>query len=79
MKRSEKKRKQKKVVLMATLSTAAVIVGGMTFAWFSSQDEVTNRLTATSGFSTSVVEDFTPPKNMTPGTEVEKDVASLCV
>lgn len=74
MKRSEKKRKQKKVVLMFTLATAAVIVGGMTFAWFSSQDEVTNRLSARADYSVSISEDFTPPENWVPGQEIEKNV-----
>ncbi|MBQ7266572.1 MAG: hypothetical protein IJS61_10830 [Firmicutes bacterium] len=74
MKRAEKKRKQKKVMLMFTLATAAVIVGGMTFAWFSSQDEVTNRLSARADYSVSISEDFTPPENWVPGQEIEKNV-----
>lgn len=75
MKRSEKKRKQKKVVLMFTLATAAVIVGGMTFAWFSSKDEVTNRFSAQANFGASIVEDFVPEEEWLPGQEVNKDVA----
>ena len=74
MKRTEKKRKQKKAVLICTLATAAVIVGGMTFAWFSSQDEVTNRLSARADYSVSISEDFTPPENWIPGQEIEKNV-----
>ncbi len=46
-----------------------------TFAWFTSKDEVTNRLTATADYGVSLVEDFTPPKDMTPGQEVNKDVS----
>jgi len=75
MKRSEKKRKQKKVVLMFTLATAAVIVGGMTFAWFSSKDQVTNRLSAAGNYGTSIVEDFQSPEDWIPGQEINKDVS----
>ncbi len=75
MKRTEKKRKQKKVVLICTLATAAVIVGGMTFAWFSSKDEVTNRFTANANFGASIVEDFVPEEEWLPGQTVNKDVA----
>lgn len=75
MKRAEKKRKQKKVMLMFTLATAAVIVGGMTFAWFSSKDEVTNRFSAQANFGASIVEDFVPEEEWLPGQTVNKDVA----
>ena len=43
-----------------------------TFAWFTSTDKVTNRLTASANYGVSIVEDFTPPKDMTPGQEVTK-------
>ncbi len=72
MKRTEKKRKQKKAVLVATLATAAVIVGGMTFAWYTSKDEVTNRLSASTDYGVSIVEDFTPETEWLPGQNVKK-------
>ena len=71
----KKKTSREKRILVASILVAATIVAGSTFAWFSSKDEVTNRLTATADYGVSIVEDFTPPENMTPGQEVEKDVA----
>ncbi|MCR4646073.1 MAG: BsaA family SipW-dependent biofilm matrix protein [Oscillospiraceae bacterium] len=52
-----------------------ILFARQTFAWFTSQDEVTNRLTANADYGVSIVEDFTPPENMTPGQEVNKDVS----
>ncbi len=75
MKRTEKKRKQKKAVLICTLATAAVIVGGMTFAWYTSKDQVTNRLSAAGKYGTSIVEDFQSPEDWIPGQEINKDVS----
>ena len=77
MKRSEKKRKQKKVVLMFTLATAAVIVGGMTFAWFSSKDEVTNRFSASANYNVLITETYTPEKDWIPGEKVDKEVGAV--
>jgi len=45
-----------------------------TFAWFTSSDEVTNRLSASADYGVSIVESFTPPNNWIPGQEVKKDV-----
>ena len=45
------------------------------YAWFTSTDEVTNRLTASANYGVSIVEDFTPPEDMTPGQKVTKDVS----
>lgn len=74
MKKSEAKRRKKKVMLIATLSTAAIIVGGLTFAWYTSQDSVTNTFQASGNFKTVVVENFTPPTNWQPGIETDKVV-----
>ena len=71
------KKKIRRRVLGASCILAALIVAGASFAWFTSSDEVTNQLTATSDYGVSVVEDFTPPKDMTPGQEVNKDVAAV--
>jgi len=49
----------------------------LTFAWFTSKDEVTNRLTASSDYGVSIVESFTPPKNWLPGQEINKDVYAV--
>ena len=54
------KTSKEKRVLIASLVVAAVMVGGSTFAWFASKDEVTNRLSAKAEYNTSIVEDFTP-------------------
>ena len=74
-KTTKKKSAREKRVLIGALGVAAVMVAGSTFAWFSSKDEVTNRLSASANYGVSIVEDFTPPENMTPGQEVNKDVS----
>lgn len=56
---------------------AAVTVAGSTFAWFTSTDDVTNRLTASADYGVSIVESFAPPKNLLPGQEVNKDVYAV--
>ena len=48
-----------------------------TFAWFTSTDDVTNRLTASADYGVSIVESFTPPKQWVPGQTVEKDVYAV--
>ncbi|MEE5993626.1 MAG: BsaA family SipW-dependent biofilm matrix protein [Oscillospiraceae bacterium] len=72
-----KKNTREKRALVGALCTAAVIVAGSTFAWFTSSDEVTNRLTASANYGVSLVEDFTPPEDMVPGQEVNKDVSAV--
>lgn len=69
------KSKRRRRVLGASCILAALIIAGSSFAWFTSKDEVTNRLTATADYGVSIVEDFTPPKDMTPGQTVNKDVS----
>ena len=69
------KTSKEKKVLIASLVVAAVMVGGSTFAWFTSKDEVTNRLSAKAEYNTSIVEDFTPPQDWLPGQEINKDVS----
>ena len=71
----KKKSAREKRILVASLIVAAVMIGGSTFAWFTSKDEVTNRLSASADYGVSIVEDFTPPENMTPGQTVNKDVS----
>ena len=49
----------------------------LTFAWFTSKDEVTNRLTANADYGVSIIENFAPPANWLPGQEVNKDVYAV--
>lgn len=70
-------RKNEKRALVASLSLAAVTAAGATFAWFTSKDEVTNRLTASADYGVSIVEDFTPPEDWLPGQEINKDVSAV--
>lgn len=61
-------------ILAATLGVSALIIGGLTFAWYSSMDSVTNTFKANGTFKTVVVENFTPPANWEPGTTTDKVV-----
>jgi len=57
--KKRKKTSKEKRVLVASLGIAAVVAAGSTFAWFTSQDEVTNRLSANAAYDVSVIETFT--------------------
>ena len=74
--KKKKSAKQKRVLIVA-LIVAVAIVAGSTFAWFSSKDEVTNRLTASANYNVSIVEDFQPPADWLPGQTINKDVAAV--
>lgn len=56
---------------------AIIFFARTTFAWFTSKDEVTNRLTASADYGVSIVESFTPPAQWVPGQTVEKDVYAV--
>ena len=71
---SKRKKDKRRRVLAASCLLAALIVAGSTFAWFTSQDEVVNKLSATNNYGVTAVEDFTPPSNWIPGQTVDKDV-----
>lgn len=73
----KKKSAREKRVLIASIITAAMIVTSSTFAWFTSTDDVTNRLTADADYGVSIVESFAPPANWIPGQVVEKDVYAV--
>ncbi|MBQ8920876.1 MAG: hypothetical protein IJ060_13365 [Oscillospiraceae bacterium] len=77
MKKTNKKSAKEKRVLIAALLVAAVTIAGSTFAWFTSKDEVTNRLTASADYGVSIVEDFTPPEDWLPGQKINKDVSAV--
>lgn len=67
------KSKKRRKVLGASCILAALIVAGSSFAWFTSKDEVTNRLSAQADYDVKIVESFAPPANWLPGQEVNKD------
>lgn len=69
-----RKTKRQRKILVISLVLAMLIVAGGTFAWFTSKDEVTNKLTASSNYGVSIVESFAAPENWIPGQEVNKDV-----
>jgi alternate signal-mediated exported protein len=71
---NNKKNSKQKRVLIASILLAGVITIGGTFAWFTSVDEVTNKLTATSNYGVTIPEEFTPPQNWVPGQKVDKKV-----
>ena len=71
------KSKRRRRVLGASCILAALIIAASSFAWFTSKDEVTNRLTADANYGVSIVESFTPPANWVPGQQVNKDVYAV--
>jgi predicted ribosomally synthesized peptide with SipW-like signal peptide len=73
----KKKSAREKRVLIASIITAAMIVTSSTSAWFTSTDDVTNRLSANADYGVSIVESFAPPLNWVPGQEVDKDVYAV--
>ena len=73
----KKKSAREKRILVASLIVAAVMIGGSTFAWFTSKDEVTNRLSANAKYDVSIAEDFQPPENWVPGQQINKDVSAV--
>ena len=75
--KNNKENKRDKKVLIGALSIAAVIAAGSTFAWFTSTDEVTNRLTASSDYGVSISESFAPPEQWLPGQAINKDVSAV--
>ncbi|MBP3249239.1 MAG: hypothetical protein J6M48_02645 [Ruminococcus sp.] len=77
MKNNAKSKKNDKKLLIGSAAVAAMVVAGATFAWFTSQDEVTNRLSAEADYNVSITESFTPPEDWTPGQEINKDVSAV--
>ena len=76
MSKKKQSRKEKRV-LAAALLVAGVITAGSTFAWFTSKDEVTNRLSASAKYDVSIAEDFQPPEDWIPGQTINKDVSAV--
>lgn len=77
MSKKKKKSAREKRVLVGALLVAAVITAGSTFAWFTSKDEVTNRLSASAKYDVSIAEDFQPPEEWIPGQTINKDVSAV--
>lgn len=75
MAKKKKTRKDERRVLLGAIAVAAVITAGSTFAWFTSKDEVTNRLSASANYNVSIAEDFTPPEDWVPGQTIDKNVS----
>ncbi len=77
MTKNKKKTAREKRILVGAFLTAVVIAAGSTFAWFTSKDEVTNRLSASAKYDVSIAEDFQPPEEWLPGQKVNKDVSAV--
>lgn len=73
----QKKSGKEKRVLIGAIGVAAVIVAGSTFAWFTSTDEVTNKLSASGEYGVAITEDFTPPVDWIPGQSVKKEAGAV--
>lgn len=48
-----------------------------TFAWFTSKDEVTNRLSASAEYGVAIAENFQPPETWVPGQQINKDAGAV--
>jgi len=66
--------KKRRRVLGASCILAALIIASSSFAWFTSSDEVTNRLSANADYDVRIVESFEPKRNWEPGETINKDV-----
>ena len=77
MKKTKKRAKREVRVLIVALIVASLIAAGSTFAWFTSQDEVTNRLSASQNYNVSIAEDFQSPEDWVPGHTINKDVSAV--
>jgi len=75
-KKTKKNARQKRTLVLALL-IAATIAAGSTFAWFTSKDEVTNRLSANASYNVAIGETFQPPENWAPGQTVDKDTYAV--
>lgn len=76
MTKAKRKRNERRMLITAVI-LALIIVAGGTFAWFTSKDEVTNKLSASQKYNVSITETFTTPSSWVPGQEVNKDVSLI--
>ncbi len=65
--------KKRNRLFAAVLCVAAAIMGEITFAWYTSQNSLTNTF-INGSLKTVVVENFTPPAHWTPGVTTDKVV-----
>ena len=72
-----KNNKRDRRILVGAIAVAGVTAAGSTFAWFTSKDEVTNRLSASASYNVSVTEDFTPPEDWVPGQTIKKEAGAI--
>ncbi len=70
-------KKNRRKVLITSCVLAALIVGGTTFAWFTSRDEVVNKISASNEYNVVAKENFTPPDNWIPGQTVKKEAGAV--
>ena len=70
-------KRNRKSVLIASCVLAGLIVAGSTFAWFTSRDEVVNKISASNEYNVVAKEDFTPPDNWIPGQTVKKEAGAV--
>ncbi len=76
-KTNKKQNSKDRRIAIASIIVAGMIIAGSTFAWFTSKDEVTNRLSAKAEYGVSITEDFTPPEDWTPGQTIKKEAAAI--
>ena len=77
MKKNKKKAARDRRILVAALLVGAIIMAGSTFAWFTSKDEVTNRLSASAEYGVAIAENFQSPEEWLPGQEINKDASAV--
>lgn len=71
-----KKKRNRKKWLVATGAFALLAIGAATFAWFQSNDKVTNHFEGDlAGNDVEIIEQFVPKKDWKPGDEVAKKVS----
>ncbi|MCD8328914.1 MAG: BsaA family SipW-dependent biofilm matrix protein [Ruminococcus sp.] len=74
---TKKKTSGQKKALACAVVLAVIIAMGATFAWFTSKDEVTNELSASNDYNVALAETFIPTTQLTPGQNVDKEVAAV--
>lgn len=71
------KRKHKAILLIFVLAAAISAGAGVSYAWFTATDSVTNRISAAADINVSLKEDFDPPEDWLPGTGVKKEISAV--
>ena len=76
-KNKRKRSSKEKRVLIASVIVAGTIVAGSTFAWFTSSDTVTNKLSASGEYGVAIAESFEPTENWIPGQNIKKEAYAM--